>query len=383
MKTWYLPFILLIVLILSSCASNSNNEKLISFSTCPSPMSGYNYIFYTDCGSGALFKKESCIWYYDYESQNSFSLCSNPSCKHNNKDCAAYYAGRNFIFKDKIIEVKNNSKEWNEKEGFKVNAILNISDFSGYNRKSIMELDYAFIDTYAYDDSLFIGCEEAYYEEDSDLYVSPDKARIYLMEISLDTLETVFISECLVDGYSPRLSFKGINNGELYFNVLKNNQESDTENFEPIWQEMKYDLNLKKISAADKQIDFCSENCIAWFDDNITNIVTNEKVVQLKSDIYLDYIPLNIDVSDENNIYFRVFGNDDSVFKLNFKDEILYEAQLDGIGNSKVISVFKDNYFIKTDKNISTINNEDLVFKEIDSTRYNEVCEHFYNFISK
>lgn len=377
MKIRYVIIILLSVILLTACNSKKDSGiNSLQMSFYPSPISGYRYIDYTDCGNGMLHKENTVLWYYDYETGIDLPLCSNPSCKHNDKECSAYYAGRSFIYNGKIIEIINRSV-LNEENGFHDYAVINMADFDGYNRKNITTLDYARGETLAYRDKLFIACEEWYYEEGDDLNVSSNKARIYLMEISLETMEITFISECLVDGFFPILDFYGINEDKLYFMVSKYDDIESFENNDSAIQMMTYDINSKEINTADRQWKYCLENCIVYYTGNSVQFVTDEKTAELISDIHIDTMPLYPDFAKENNVYFTSFGNDISFFKYDLTEECLYEAQSEIFQTNRILAVLPDGYVVKENDKLSLLNSDNVIFNKIDTNRYNEVCSNY------
>lgn len=334
---------------------------------------GYHYIKFTDFSDGLLCKSDGCLFFLDYSTSTLSPLCSDPTCEHNNKDCSAYYAGRTFVYNNKIIEIKNNDS-WTQNEGFVVNSTITTSDLNGYNRKTSAKIRYAFCDTFAFEDKLYIGCEEGYYEEDDDLFSSPVKSRIYLMVLSLSDYEVEYTSDCLVDGFYSDIQFCGIYNDEIYFNVGTYNEMQDIDIGNICRNEMTYNINSGKISSVEKKSEYVSEDLIVNFDGNSVKFVTPTKTAELTSEIFLPYMPLDITFSDNKEIYFVVSGNPCSIFKFNYDTELLYEAKNENWDYPKIISVTDDLYILEGEKTPLVLSCSEIAFHEIDMKRYDEIC---------
>lgn len=374
MKKFFVAIIFSIFL-LTSCDNNTDlsSNKADTYINLYAT-NGYHYIKFTDFSEGLLWKSDGCLFFFDYSTTNLTPLCSDPTCEHNSKDCSAYYAGRTFVYNNKIIEIKNNDS-WTQNEGFVVNSTLTTSDLNGYNRKISAKINYAFCDTFAFEDKLYIGCEEGYYEKDDDLFSSPVKSRIYLMVLSLSDYEVEYISDCLVDRFYSDIQICGIYNEEVYFNVGTYNEMKDIDKGNICWNEMKYNINSSQVSNVKNKSEYVSEDLIVNFDGNSVEFVTPTKTVELVCDIFLPYMPLDITLSNKKEVYFVVYGNPNSLFKFNCDTELLYEARCENLEYPKIISLTDNLYILEGEKTPLALSYSEIAFHQINMKRYNEICK--------
>jgi len=222
MRKFFLIVLLpLLACSLSSCNS-SNSYEDISPTNGFAPKTSYQTLFHADVGTGFVHSKNGCLWYLDYETEIDIPFCSNPACSHKGEGCDAEFSGYTYIYNGALIDAAV-EHQWNENDGLKYNINIIKSDLNGQNRKTTAQLNYFFMDNFfidnvlAYNDKLYMCCLDQYYVEGEEKFSSPSHCRTYLVEISLETGEVTYSSDCLSDGWNNGLNLRGIYDGELYF----------------------------------------------------------------------------------------------------------------------------------------------------------------------
>lgn len=380
MKKIFAAISCLLLFALTSCSGGNNAEMPSGLILTPS--TGYRYIYRTDCGTGLLHKKDCFLWYYDYESGVDIPLCSNPSCSHNSRDCYAYFPTWTFTYNN-VFFLHSNEDEWSEDEGFIDHTLITAADLGSQTRREALRLDYETTGAYAYGDKLFLVCRDGYYLDGDILWANPDRGRVYLMEISLDTMEVVYQSECLADGFFADAHLWCVFDGELYFtvswydeydeNVLLIDQQSTN-------RYLKYDLSTHEIteSSLRENVRFLLDDCVITYDNGTSGLVTPEKTCELTSEVITDSTPIYPWLKADNEVYFNVYGNASSIFKYDLADEKLYEAEYAELKNNTLVAVTTNGYvFVTENEDVYTAKKEDIQFSEIDGDRYNEVCENW------
>lgn len=385
MKKIFVLIIGLLICALTSCSSDSVNNNVEGPSDLIlTPSSGYRYIYRTDCTSGLLHKKDGAfLWYYDYAGDVDIPLCSNPSCSHDSKSCYSFFPGWTFTCNNKIflISVEDN---WSETDGFKCYTTVTVADLYEQTRCDVLRIDYEATHSYAYGNKLFLVCKEGYYNDGESLWESPAMGRIYLIEISLDTTEITYRSECLADGYFADAELWGVFDNELYFKTYWSDNFDNDKNTDFLYQPsinkyFKYVLSNHEIIDKGDYENFMfiiSNDCMITYDKGTTSFVTPEKTCKLTSEIQTDTTPIYPLFETNNAVYFTVYGNAFSIFKYDLVAEKLYEAEYAELQNNTLAAVRENGYvFVTEDEEAYTLKKEDMLFSEIDNNRYNEVCE--------
>lgn len=386
MKKISVAIVCLLLCVLSSCNGDgiSNNAEMSS-NLILTPSSGYRYIYRTDCTSGLLHKKDSFLWYYDYESGVDIPLCSDPSCSHNSRSCYSYFPTWTFTCNNKFF-LYSGEDDWSETEGFIYHTTIIAADLGEQTRREVLRIDYETTHAYAYGDKLFFICREGYYLDSDYLGANPNRGRVYLMEISLDTMEILYQSECLADGYFADAELWGVFEDELYFMIYSYDDSDNDENNDLLAQQpankyVKYDLSTHEIvdnSDHEKFTFIVSDDCMINYGNGITSFVTPEKNCELTSEVITSMTPILPLLEMNDEVYFTVYGNDSSIFRYDLAKEMLYEAEYDELKNNTLAAVTTNGYvFVTENEEVYTLNKEDMLFFKIDSNRYNEVCENW------
>ena len=382
MKKIFAAIICLLLFALTSCKGGGSNAEMPS-ELILAPSTGYRYIYRTDCGTGLLHKKDCFLWYYDYESGVDIPLCSNPSCSHNNDSCYAYFPTWTFTYNN-VFYLYSHEYEWSEDEGFIYQTLITAADLGSQTRREALWLDYETTGAYAYGDKLFLVCRDGYYLDGDILWANPDRGRVYMMEISLDTMEVSYQSECLADGLFANAQLWGVFDGELYFRISWYDEYDESIPLidQPATNRyVKYDLTTHDItdsSVGEKFTFAISGDCMITYDNCTTSFVTPDKTCELISEVATTGAPVFPWIKANNEVYFTVYGNASSIFKYDLADEKLYEAEYDGLNDDWLVAVPTDGYvFAAENDEIYTVKKEDIQFSEIDGDRYNEVCENY------
>lgn len=106
---------------------------------------------------GFLFAKDSCLQYYDLQAEESFVLCSDVNCKHNDSACAAWYDYTEEIYGAAFYS----GKVFYFQENPERNTIdLMENDLSGTSKKTLYSLKKG---EYGVDDVLLTSLNDVYY----------------------------------------------------------------------------------------------------------------------------------------------------------------------------------------------------------------------------
>lgn len=393
--------IFLIPYLLSSCNSSKPYDG-ISLTNDLTPKTNYTTIYMTDVGTGFIHSKKSCLWYLDYETEIDIPFCSNPACSHNNSNCDAGFSGATYIYNGSLIDMIYEDNLGNEEWIDTLSFIK--SDLNGQNRNTLSKLNcFALIDgtriddIQAYGDKLYLSCLEQYYVEGEEHYASPSHAKAYLAEISLETGETTYFSECLGDGWNMGISLRGIYNDELYFHYSYSDEYEGEYTFasELKWhsQYRKFNLKTHEITEISEEeyfylyipdIDGIENNCRLYCTDKEIIFETTNKKCRLYHDTP---VVLEVDalLKKGNDIYFSVYANENSIFKYNMEEEKVYEAISDKYTKENRLYavtdgckyIFGSYNHLYRDGDVFIVGGDELEFKEISQNRFNEVCENF------
>ena len=378
MKKIFAAISCLLLFAITSCSGGNSAEMPSGLVLAPS--TGYRYIYRTDCGTGLLHKKDSFLWYYDYESGVDIPLCSSPSCSHNSRDCYAYFPTWTFTYNN-VFFLHSNEDEWSEDEGFIDHTLITAADLGSQTRREALRLDYETTGAYAYGDKLFLVCRDGYYLDGDILWANPDRGRVYLMEISLDTMEVSYQSECLADGFFADAELWCVFDGELYLRIYLRDENIDLLDQQPINKYVKYDLTTHEITDSSLQENvmfIVSDDCMISYDNGTSGFVTPEKICELTSEVITIGAPIFPWLKENNDVYFTVYGNASSIFKYDLAEERLYEAEYAELKNNTLAAVTTNGYvFVTENEEVYTVNKEEIQFSEIDGDRYNEVCENW------
>lgn len=379
MKKIFAAIVCLLLFALTSCNGGGNTAEMPSeLILTPSP--GYRYLYRTDCGTGLLHKKGWYLWYYDYESGVDIPLCSNPSCSHNNDSCYAFFPTWTFTYNN-VFYLYSPEHDWSEDEGFIYHTLITAADLGSQTRRETLRLDYETTHAYAYGDKLFLVCCEGYYLDGDSLWATPQRGRVYLMEISFDTMEVSYQSECLADGFFADAELWCVFDGELYLRIYLRDENIDLLDQQPINKYVKYDLTTHEItdSSFQENINFTvPDDCVVSYDNGTTSIVTPEKTCELTSEVITTGTPIYPWLKTDNEVYFEVYGNASSIFKYDLAAEKLYEAEYAELKNNTLAAVTTNGYvFVTENDEVYTVKKEDIQFSEIDGDRYNQVCENW------
>lgn len=371
------------------------------------PKNGYNYADAEDCGDGCIYKAGTVMWYYDYKYKMSVPFCADPACKHDDKTCAAFLPGRVFGYKDKFVIAGN---EWTDSENYidKNVFVLEEFDISSQTKREVMRLDRCrWCDTYAYGDKLFIGLYEEYYLDGDYLFASSDRNRVYLMVVSLDTLEVEFITDCIMDAFNVDINFFGVKDGKMYFDITYHNEQTSQNIFgdyeepdeeiehEQFKKNMVYDIETKELS------EFTGENarrylngCAVYPKGKTVTFDCGDKICELTSDYELFYggpcFPLQY---SNGKVYMEVFYIDTqarALFIFDTETEKLSSLNLPWNNGVKFVAEREneflfanyethstDGYLLEPTK-IITLPKSEYPVHEITPEQYNELCRQHY-----
>lgn len=356
----------------------------------------------TDVGTGFIYSKNSCISYFDYETETEIPFCSNPACTHDNDTCDAEFSGSTYIYNDIFIDM-DRKFEWGGDNGEWINVVNFIrSDLNGQNRSTISQLNYFVEDMQAYRDKIYLGCLDQYYIEDEESFAQPSHGRAYLVEISLETGEITYLSECLGDGWNIGISLRGMYGGDLYFQYSYSDEYEGEYTWpsDLTWHSQYRKLNLKtheitEISEDEyyylyiPDLDGIENNCRAHCKENEIVFETTDKICKLRYD---SSVKLGIDplLKKGDDIYFSVFANENILFKYSMAEEKLYEADYSDyideiqLNEIQLYSVTGDGRYIfgtydQSYKNSSLFvaGEDNVVFLEVNTDRFNEICEKY------
>lgn len=388
---------------MTSCNSSESYEDIAAVSI--TPKTNYKTLYMTDAGTGFIHGKNSCIWYFDYETETDIPFCSNPACAHDNENCDAVFSGSTYIYNNMLIDM-DRKFEWDDNRGF-INVVDFIrSDLNGQNRSTISQLNYYVEDTQAYqayEDKLYLACLDQYYVEGEETVTTPTHGRAYLLEISLETGEITYLSECLGDGLYIGISLRGMYDGELYFQCSYCDEyegdytlESDPWAFEHTSHARysKIDLKTYEITEISEEeyfyhyvpdLDGIENNCRSHCTENEIVFETTNKLCKLQYDSP-EKIGIDPWLKKGDDIYFSVFANDNILFKYSMAEEKLYEADyndyLNGIKADEIqlYAVTNEGRYIfgtydrHYNNSLFIAGEDDVVFLEIGADRFNEVC---------
>lgn len=399
MKKIYSFVLFLSLCLMTSCKSSESYGDMAAISIIPK--TNYKTLYMTDVGTGFIHGKNSCIWYFDYETETDIPFCSNPACAHNNSTCDAEFSGSTYIYNDVLIDMDRKS-EWGN-NGVWIDVVDFIrSDLNGQNRSTISQLNYYVEDMWAYEDKLYLSCLEKYYVEGEETFASPTHGRAYLAEISLETGEITYLSECLGDGQNIRISLRGMYDGELYFQYSYSDEyeEDQAWDSELTWysQYGKLDLKTHEITEISEEeyfyhyipdLDGIENNCRIHCTENEIIFETTDKTCKLHYDSP-EKIGIDPLLKKGDDIYFSVFANDNILFKYSMAEEKLYEADYnDFINDTKADEIQlcavtnEGKYIFGTydrfyrNNSLFIAGKDDIVFLEIDADRFSEVCEKY------
>lgn len=391
MKKIY-PVFFLSICLMTSCNSSESYED-ITITASLIPKTNYETLYMTDVGTGFIHSKNSCIWYLDYETEIDVPFCSNPACTHNNDTCDAEFSGSTYIYNNIFIDMDYKIERGANEEWIDVVSFIK-SDLNGQNRNTISQLNYYVDDMQAYEDKLYLSCLDRYYIDGEETFTQPSHSKAYLAEISLETGEITYLSECLGDGWNMGISLRGMYAGELYFQYSYSDEyEGDyTWASELTWHSQYRKLNLKTYEITEiseeeyfylyiPDLDGIENNCRSHCTENEIVFETTDKTCKL---YYDSPVKLGIDLllKKGDDIYFSVFANENSLFKYSMDEEKLYEAVYSEYTDEiQLYAVTSDSKYIfgtydRSYKNSSLFvaGEDNVVFLEVDADRFNEIC---------
>ncbi len=397
MKKFFLIISLLILACSLSSCNSSNQYEDLSPAKGFAPKASYQTLFHADVGTGFVHSKNGCLWYLDYETEADIPFCSNPACSHNRAGCDAEFSGLTYIYKGTLIDMFTHFKRGENGERI-ANVEFIRSDLNGQNRKTISQLKYYINDMLAYNDKLYLCCLDQYYIEGEETIALPSHSKTYLAEISLETGEVIYFSDCYSDGWNNGLTLRGIYDGELYFQYSYSD-EFDGEYTWPselTWHSNYRKMNLKTYEITEitekeffyfiiSDIDGIENNCRLYCTENEIFFETPDKKCRLYHDIPVKLAP-NVFVKKGNNIYFSLLTDKYIFFKYNMEEEKLYEAFNNKYGEYILYSVTDSGKYIfgtydhiYRDGNFFIVREDELGFKEADQDRLNQICEDYIN----
>ena len=402
MKKFFLIISLLILTCSITSCNSSNQYEDISLTNEFAPKTSYQTLFHADVGTGFVHSKNGCLWYLDYETETDIPFCSNPACSHNRAGCDAEFSGLTYIYKGTLIDIPNHFTHDENRDWVDITEFI-MSDLNGQNRKTISQLNYFITDMLAYEDRLYLCCLNYYYIEGEEKYSQPSHGKAYLAEVSLETGEVTYFSECLSDGWNNGLSLGGIYDGELYFQY----SYSDEFDGEYTWpSELTWHSNYRKMDLKTYEItEITEEEFFYIIVTDVDGIENNARLYCTENEIIFETtkkkcqvyhsVPANLGafalVKKGNDIYFSVSFNKNGILKYNTEEEKLYEAvknwrtkdfELYSVSDSGKY-IFGTYDHIYRDGNFFIVGKDELEFKEVDQNRLNEICENYNKGLEK
>lgn len=406
MKNKLLSILTACAMLLTGC-DEETGEPEISV-TDITPKNGYHYALAEDCGDGCIYKSGTAMWYYDYKYRKSVPFCADPACKHDDKTCAAFLPGRVFGYKDKFV-IAGNEMNW-EAENCVDDDIFVLEEMrpDEMTKREVMRIDNRrWCDTYAYGDKLYIGLLEEYHLEGDNVHAGSDRNRVWIMVVSLDTLDVEYMSDCLIDALNVDIHFRGESGEKMFFNITYQTEhtegwvqvepgipeEDDDDVPEMFTKHMVYDIGASEVSEYAGQTAWSYLNgCTLYFDGTTVTFDRGDKVCRLTSDYELPYGPFAPLLYENGKVYAHMPVETRGDYVLLIYDtetEQMTSVFSPRIGGLRFVTERENEFVLSTagsmsrenggGNDITVLRKDGCEISEVSPERYNELCKLQYD----
>lgn len=279
-KKFFLSFILAVLLLLSSCSSETQ-EKDYYDRDYPVLADGcYN--------SGFLYEDwdDDMIKLFDYESRTLMPFCAVPNCLHKDSGCLAVrkFDPQHFLFiyHGKLYDISSDMETGASSDAIKIATTVTVSDTDGNNEQLLAKFDGDFEEnsptSYIFGGSLYFVMREYKNLRKSEnastpiSYSSGDYADCKFMKLRLENGELTEICT-LVTGYNTLAAVKCFTPHNAYFSTSYCNETAEYEDFD----------SVEEWIEASKKIKPIEDNCTV-------NLENKEKTDEDKLPINVEFV---------------------------------------------------------------------------------------------